>query len=455
MSAESPPVEVRPSLRTFVTIWIGQVISLFGSGLTTFAIGVWVYQRTGSVTLFTLIAVAASIPAVLLSPIAGALVDRWDRRMAMIVSDAGAALTTAALLALLVSDRLELWHLYVLVALSSAFNAIQFPAFSAATTLLVPKRHFGRAGGMMQLGQAGAQILAPLLAGVLMVSIRISGVVAVDLATFVVAVVLLLLVRVPNPPRAATAGKPSLLREAAFGWTYIRERPGLLSLLGYFSALNLLIPFGIVLATPLVLSFAGADDLGFVLSAASAGGLAGGLVMSAWGGPRTKMLGVLGFGPLVTLGFVVAGLRPSLPLVAGGLFLVFFVIPVINGSSQAIWQSKVEPSVQGRVFAVRRMVAQLTAPIAYLAAGPLADRVFQPLLSEGGALAGSLGKVIGTGPGRGIASMFLVMGGLFLLVTALGLSSPGLRNLEQDLPDALPGEARAASGPEPAGAPGG
>ena len=424
--------------KPFFFMWIGQVVSLIGSGLTSFAVGVWVYQETGNVTLFTLIATSAALPAVVLSPIAGVLVDRFDRKWMLIVSDTGAALSSLALLLLFRADALELWHIYLLVAINAAFNTIQFPAFGAAITMLIPKKHFGRASGMMQFGQSGAQVLAPLLAGMLMEWLPIPSIIAIDLTTFGVAVLLLVfLVRVPKPP-AATGDRPSFWRQVAFGWEYIRDRPGLVALLGYFACINFLLPVSMVLVTPLVLSFASTDDLGMVLSISSAGMVVGSLVMASWGGPKRRVLGVLGGAPFIVLGLFVAGFQASVPLIATGMFLFFFVVPLINGSSQAIWQAKVEPAVQGRVFAMRRMVAQITAPIAFLLAGPLAERVFVPLLRPEGALAGSLGPWLGTGEGRGIGLLFMTLATLFLVITVIAYLYPRLRDLEVLVPDAVP-----------------
>lgn len=438
MTAEAGPG--RPAFGTFLTIWGGQVVSTLGSGMTAFALGVWVYQRTGSATLFAWIAAAATLPAIVLSPLVGALVDRHDRRRMMIVGDTGAAVATVTLLALLVTDSLAVWHVYPIAAVAATFNAFQYPAFSAATTLLVDRRQLGRAAGLGQVGESAAQILAPLLAGLVVVALGLAGVVVFDLATFAVAVVTLLLVRVPAPPPAEEdrRPRPSLLREAILGWTFIRERPGLLALLAWFALLNFAVPLGMVLATPLVLSFTDAARLGVVLAVASAGALAGGVLMSAWGGPRKRIRAILGSGPLVAAGFLLAGLRPSVTMIAAGLFLVLLAMPVVGASSQAIWQSKVPPALQGRVFAVRRMAAQITGPVAFFVAGPLADRVFQPLLAPGGSLAEPLGPLFGTGAGRGIGLLYAVVGVVFLAVTAAAATFPRLVRLEDDLPDALP-----------------
>lgn len=174
--------------------------------------------------------------------------------------------------------------------------------------------------------------------------------------------------------------------------------------------------------------------------------------MSAWGGPRTKVYGVFGASMIIGIGLMIAGLRPSLTAVALGAFVAFFAIPIGNGSSQAIWQRKVEPDIQGRVFALRRTISQAATPIALLLVGPLVDRVLEPLMADDGALADSLGSVIGTGSGRGAALMMLIMGLLAIGATAIAYSYQPLRNLERDVPDAIPDETMDAVQPIPDGA---
>lgn len=439
MTTERPP-ESRGMI-TFLVVWTGQVVSMLGSSLSGFALSVWVYQRTGSATKFALIAFVTMLPGILLSPVAGALVDRWDRRWAMILADTGSGCTTLVLALLLWEGRLELWHIYLLLAVSSSFNAFQFPAFSAATTLLVPERHLGRASGMTQMGSGIAEIVAPALAGALVVTLGPQGVLFIDVATFLFAVTTLLIVRIPRPAPSieGAAARGSLLSEAASGWTFIRRRPGLLALLLLFATTHVSLGMMQVLVTPMILAFTSADVLGRVLSGAALGMLAGSLLMTVWGGPRRRVLGILGFLLLQGAVLMVGGLRPSATLIAVSGFVFLFCTPMIIGSSQAIWQSKVPPDLQGRVFAVRRMIAWSTLPLAYLVAGPLADRVFEPLLAEGGPLAASVGAWIGVGKGRGIALLFFVLGLFVLLVVAAASRYRRLRQLESELPDVLPG----------------
>ncbi len=439
------PVNFR-EMRTFSIIWLGQCVSIIGSGLTRFSLGLWVYQRTGSVTNFALIALASILPQLLLSPLAGVVVDRWNRRTMMILSDIGAGASTLLIAAFFFTNRLEVWHIYLATALSSACGTFQWPAYTASISLLVPKKNLGRANGMVQFGQAASEVLTPILAGALLVTIRLSGVILIDVATFVFAVGTLLVVRIPLPAAAPSEHKaqPSLLHEAAIGWQYITTRSGLLGLLVFFAIVNFLWGTVGALIVPMILNFTTADVLGIVISVAGAGLMTGSLVMSFWGGPKRRIHGVLNFELFSGFCFLLIGLRPYAPLVALGAFGAHFTIAIITGSNQAIWQSKVAPEVQGRVFAMQQMVSNSLKPLAFLLAGILADRVFEPLMAATGPLANSVGHIIGVGPGRGIALIFFMMGIIKILVSLSAYLYPRIRFVEDELPDALDEEATSA-----------
>jgi DHA3 family macrolide efflux protein-like MFS transporter len=429
-------------MHVFIIIWLGQLVSLVGSGLTSFALGLWVYQHTDSVTQFAFIGLFTVLPSVVLSPLAGALVDRWDRRWVMILSDAGAGLCTLIMAFLFLTNRIEVWQIYLAAGASAAFGTFQWPAYSAATTLLVPKKHLGRANGMVQFGQAAAEILAPALAGVLVLAIQVQGVLLIDFVTFFFAVTTLLLVRFPRPgtTTAGQTSRGSLWRQASYGWRFITARRGLLGLLVFFTVVKFLWGMVGALIAPMILGFTSADVLGIVISIAGGGMLAGSLVMSAWGGPKRRIDGVLRFELLSGLCFLLMGLRPSAWPVALGAFGAHLTIAIIYGSNQAIWQSKVPHSVQGRVFATRQMIAKSATPLAYLTAGPLADKLFEPLLAFDGPLTGSIGQITGTGPGRGIGLLFIVMGILKVAVTLGGYLDPRIKLVEDELPDVLADE---------------
>jgi predicted MFS family arabinose efflux permease len=402
-------------------------------------LGVWVYQRTGAVTQFALITLFTTLPGIVVSPVAGALVDRWDRRHAMMLSDSVAGCCALIVALLLLSGRLDIWHIYLAMGVSSAFAALHWPAYAAAVTTLIPKRHLGRASGLMQLGQATAKVISPMLAGTLVGILHIHGVLLLDFATFLFAFSTLLFVRMPT---VASLPKPeekkgSLLGETLYGWTYITRRPGLFLLLTLFAANNFLTGIVIVLVTPLILSFASAAVLGAVLTIAGGGMLAGGAIMSIWGGPRRRVRGILIFSILQSALLATGGLHASATLIAVAAFGYLLAASVISGASQSIWQSKIAPSVQGRVFAVRSLIAWSSLPLASLAAGPLSDGIFEPLLVVNGPLADSVGRIIGVGPGRGIGLLFILAGFVTLLTTSLAYLHPRLRFVEDELPDAI------------------
>lgn len=430
-------------VRAFGVTWLGQLLSLIGTGLTHFALGIEIYRLAGSVTQLSLLTFFSLLPTALLSPIAGALIDRWDRRLVMLFSDLGAGLCMMLLWILIVAGEsgawpLRPWHFYGPVILSAALNAFRWPAFQASTTLLVPKEHLARANGLTELASGVGQLVSPLLAGALMTRIGLKGIVLLDLGSFAVAAVTLLLVRFPTPPPSALgqAARGSLWKEASHGWTFIRSRPGLFGLLLLLMMVNLIMGMVMVLTTPLVLGFADPATLGRILSGAGLGMLVGAITVSVWGGPRRRVQGMFRFMMLAGVALVSAGLHPNVWLIGLSSALFLFTLPTLSSCSHTIWQSKVPPDLQGRVFAVRRMMLVLAAPLASLLAGVLADGTFEPWLASGGPLADTVGRVVGTGPGRGIAFLFMALGVLLVAEALVAWQYPSLRNLEDELPEA-------------------
>lgn len=440
MSSSPPTAAPAAGPGQLAILWIGQFVSLLGSTFSRFAFAVWVYQQTGSATQFSLIALCTTLPGLVLSPLAGAWVDRWDRRRVLLVTGGLSALVSAALGTALWFRPLSLPMIWAYALAGSALTAFQVLALSAATTVLVPRKHLARAASLLGLVQAFASVLGPLPAPWLLTHLGLGGVVWLDFATFVFAVAALVVVRIPRPPASAAgkAAQGSLWHQIRFGWRFIRERPGLLGLLNFFAVLNLVASMTLVLVPPLVLSFARQEDLSYVQALSGAGLVLGSVVMALTGGPAKKLHGILWFGLLQAVAMVVVGLKPSVALIAGGLFLLLLGLPVINGCSQAIWQAKVPPDVQGRVFSVRRVLAQITQPLGQVAGGPLADFVFIPLLLPGGGLAASLGPLFGLGPGRGIGLLFVAVALVPALASILTWARPRVWRVEAELPDAVP-----------------
>jgi MFS transporter, DHA3 family, macrolide efflux protein len=421
---------------TFWTIWCGQLVSVLGSGMTQFALAVWAFQRSGSATQFGVIAMCAVLPGLLLSPIAGAFVDRWNRRTAMLVSDAGAAVASGAIAALVATDRIAVWHLYVATAFSSSLAALHGPAYQAMTSMLVPKARLGKASGAVLAADAAAELCSPVLGGLLLSACGLTGIFVIDLCTFAVAVVTLSAVGVPSLPRPprAVPRTPSIWRETAEAWRYIAVRRGLVGLFALSCVSSLAVGFLEVLSAPVVLSLASPGVLGAVRSFSGAGMLAGSVAMQLWGGPRARVAGVVGFQLALGAHLVVMGFPTAPWLLAAAGFGALFSIPMVNGCAQTLWQTKVALDLQGRVFALRRL-ARICRPLGFVAAGALADRVLDPLMS-GGRFARAVGPWIGVGPGRGSALLLALVGAVTIVATLAVSRYRPLREVQHELPDA-------------------
>ena len=427
-------------LRGFVFIWVGQVFSMIGSQMTHFAMGIWAWEKTGQATPLALVGFFSFAPLIIFSPIAGVLVDRWNRKLVMAISDIGAGIVTLAIFILMVTGKLEIWHLYITGAVGGIFGAFQWPAYSAATTLLVPKKHYARTSGMISVAEFGIGIIAPIMAGLLIPIIDVTGIIAIDLITLIIALVFLLIVSIPEPKRKHIEGITGVFfKELIYGFRYIIERRSLLYLQLVFFLGNFFFTIAYTLLTPMILASTQRDAtiLGMIQSAGAIGGLVGGVILTAWGGPKKKIHGVL-IGWILSgfLGLVLMGIGRSLPFWLIGHFFMMFVSPLINGSNQAIWQTKVVPDVQGRVFSVRRFVAQITAPLSMAVAGPLADQLFEPAMNSGDHWIGRLlGPIFGTGPGTGMSVLIFICG---ILVVSVGFGAyqvRQIRNVEQLVPD--------------------
>jgi MFS transporter, DHA3 family, macrolide efflux protein len=411
---------------------------LLGSQLTGFALGVWVYEQTHSVSMLALVQVAMQLPYVVLSPLAGVFADRWNRRTAMIISDIGSGLAVLAVGLLYITHHLQVWMVIPINLWMASFQTLMWPSFSAATTLLVPKQHYGRASGFTQLGEALPAIAGPAIAGVLYVTIRIGNMALLDFASYVFAALLMLFfVRIPgtSPAIHEAREKRSLWKEMRFGWDYIMARKGLQALLIFYMVFNFLTGVIGPLLVLLILDNWDASTLGFLSTLMGVGMLVGTLVMSAWGGGKRKIFAMLGAFLLDGLFLAAVCLRVSVPLLAVCGFGAMFTGPITIAASQAIWQTKVAPELQGRVFAFRRAIAMSASLVAPLLAAPLADYIFKPAMAPGGSLAPILGPIIGVGAGRGVSVLISLVGVIIVVATLIALGVPQLMRVELDLPD--------------------
>ncbi len=424
----------------FTIVWLGQIVSVLASAMSQFGLTIWMYEQTQSATALGLMQVFFITPFLLISPVAGVMVDRHNRKTMMMVSDLMAGIATTLILIFQYFGILEFWHMYVASIIYGLGMAFQWPAYSAAISTMVPKEQYARANGMMSLVEAGPGVVAPLLAGMLLPVIGLTGILFFDVATFLLAIGALSIVYIPQPERTVEGeqGSGSIWKEAAYGFKYIFARPSLLGLQLTFFMGNLFTGISMTLLAPMVLSRTANDSvmLGSVQTAGAVGGLIGGIVMSAWGGFKRRVHGVLIGWMISGIGLSILGLVGGLPIWITGMVIGSLIIPLLNGSNQAIWQAKVAPDVQGRVFSARRLIAWFTNPISPIIGGTLADFVLEPQMrATGSSLAVTFGGLVGTGPGAGMGLIMFICGLMCILVGATGYFIPAIHNAETILPD--------------------
>ncbi len=412
-AAPSTPGRWAPKL---FTIWTGQAFSLIGSALVQFALVWWMTRTTGSATVLATATLVALLPQILLGPFVGALVDRWNRRLIMIVADTAIAAATGVLIFLFAAGIVQVWHVYTILLLRSLGGAFHGPAMTASTSLMVPKQHLARLAGLNQTLQGVLSIFAPPLGALLIGLLPMHGVLAIDIGTAALAVLPLLVLSIPNPPRQmaqanGTAKKTSYWHDLREGFTYVVKWPGLLGLILLAMMLNfLLVPSSSL--TPLVITKIfgrGVAELGWTETVFGVGVIAGGLVLSAWGGFKRKIVtsltGILGIGA----GVILIGVAPTnlffLILVAN--FVIGMTQVFANGPLLAIFQAAIEPEMRGRVFSLIGAGATAMMPLSLLVAGPISDWL-------------------------GVRIWYLIGGGLCILVTLVAFSIPAIMNIEQN-----------------------
>ncbi len=427
-------------MQGFTLVWMGQIVSVLATNMSGFAQTIWAFEKTGSATVLGIVQLSFSLPFLLISPFAGAMVDRYNRKLMMMVSDLGAVLATSAILTLNAMGILQIWHLCISSVIFGASNAFQWPAYMSAISTMVPKAQYGRANGMMSLIESGPSVFSPMLAGALLPLIGLTGILTIDVATFFLAIGALLAVHVPQPPltEEGQAGKGSLMKEAAYGFKYIFARRSLLSLLLVILGLNLAGGFSQPLFSPMILVRTGNNSasLGAVQSAFAIGGVVGGLIVSAWGGFKKRIKGmVVGWVLYAIFGLILFGLGRNLSVWIPVGLLAAMTFPLTQSASDAIWQAKVAPDIQGRVFSARRLIAWLVDPIMPIVAGLAADYGMEPAMQAKSGVANVFSLLVGTEPGSGMAVQFILSGFLFMSIAACAWFIPVIRSVETLLPD--------------------
>ncbi|MDX9801611.1 MAG: MFS transporter [Spirochaetia bacterium] len=404
------------SFARFLVVWTGQLFSTLGTGMTAFALGVHVFEQTNSAMNFAMVMVTLFAPAILIGPLGGVLADRFDRRIMIIIGDAGSAAAVAFLLICSLSGELSIWNIYLGVALNSAFTALLGPAYKASLSDMLSESQFSKGGGLMQLASSARHLLAPVSAGFLLSISGIELIFLLDISSFAVAVFAVLFM----PARKKTNQnykKSYILTELKEGWQSLSAKPGVMRLVLKLAAVTFFAGCIQTLFTPMMLAITDVKTLGTIQSVSAMGMVAGSLIISITGLGKDYLLPLrLG---LATGGLFLAamGMSTNLFLITIFFFLFFLSLPLINTSAEVLIRTGISNHEQGRIWGLTGLLTQTGYIAAYLSAGFLSDRIFSPLLLEKGMLAPSLGRIIGTGPGRG-AALILIICGLGLFFTA-------------------------------------
>ncbi len=426
-------INILSETKTFLLLWLTQSFSALGSGMTSYALVIWSYGQQGSALMTALLMVCSYTPYVLCSIFAGALSDRWDKKKTMLVCDTLAAAVTLAVLVLLRTDSLEIWHLYVLNAINGLMNTVQQPASEVAVTSVLPRRFYQKVGGLRYLSNSLNTILTPIITTAVMGLLGLEAVIAFDLLTFAAAFVsLLFFIRLPVREDKPENKKEPLLTSAMSGLRWLRDNPGIFNLMLFLALVNLVASLHQSAFPAMMLSRkdAGETVMGTVNAVIGIGTLAGSLLASLLKTPKNRIKVIYG---TMLFSLAVENLLLSFadsPLLwcIGG-FLGWIVVPVMSTNLDAIMRLSIPEEIQGRVYAARNTFQFFTIPLGYFLGGFAVDRIFEPLLAAQSADS-PLVRCFGSGKGSGATMFFGVLALLGITICLLSRGNRHVRALE-------------------------
>lgn len=409
-------------MKTFMVIWFGQFISMLGSALSAFGLGIWIFQKTGSAASFAMSAVCTVLPALLFAPFAGSIADRKKRKAIILLTDSIDAFLKILIVTLLIFNKLELWMVYPLVFISGTLGTFQNPAFGASIPMLVPTDKLTRANGLLQFSSAIQNLLAPVIAGFLYPLIELKGLFIIDFVSFFFALASIASIKIPQPLIEKTKDSLVLaaLKDLKYAWKYLIQKEGLMQLIVFFAFLNFIANLSIILLGPLMMSVYNSQAYGNVQAGIGLAMLLGGLCSSLIPDTKNKIKRILLILSLCSIGPIISGTTLNRIIITAGFFIFMFPVPYVNTLLMSIFQIKIERNVLGRVGALMTAILAAITPIAYLCAGPLADYVFEPLMNE---------------KGRGIGLIFIISGILLIISCLLMRLNKTVTSIEKRLPD--------------------
>ncbi len=422
-------------MRTFTILWFGQLISSIGSTMTYFGSVIWMWSLSESATTLSLGGFFGVATSLVLTLFSGIIVDRFNRKSLILVSDFVGGFSTIALLLLTLTDQLQIWHLYVAIAINTPFTQLQILAYQSSISLLVSPQHYTRATSMGAALNYGSSILAPALAGTLYPVIGLVGILMIDILTFLIAIATVLLIAIPQPANSNNLSQQTIWKQITFGFSYIWPKSGLLALLTVTTLFGFAHDIGAAVYEPMILARSGGNSniLGFTASAAGAGGITGAIIVTLWGGTKRRINGVLFAMMGAGISKIIFGLGQTAFVWIPAQFCSSLNFPLMGSSDTSIWLTQVAPDIQGRILAMRSLMRQSVSAVAYLIAGPLADYIFEPAMQPGGVLSPLFSPLFGTGKGAGIALLYVISSVGLLVLGVWGLQLKPLKTVEKEV----------------------
>ena len=423
-------VKKEDGFKKFLIIWLGELISNIGSGMTAFGLGVYVWQMTHSAVDVAMVEMAALLPMILLCPAAGVLADRFDRRLLMILGDIVSAFGLIVMLVIMNIGHIKVWQICLCVGFGSAFAALLDPAYKATITDLLTEDEYAKASGMVSIASSSKFLISPVIGGLILAASGIKLILAVDILTFVVTVAAIFSVRKSLAVKSQVKKEMNFFKDLKEGWLIILESKGVMLLIVLVSVLTFYMGFIQVLSKPMILSFASEKTTGILQTVVACGVMVSSIMIGS-GILKSKYVNVM-VASFIVSGVTIAGFgaTTSIPVIIISGFLFFATLPYANTSIDVLIRKSIDNEKQGRAWGLISLISQLGYVVAFVLAGVLADYVFNPALAEGGVLADTVGRVIGTGETRGIGFL-VVLAGLGLIITALIISkSKSIREME-------------------------
>ncbi|MCX7774435.1 MAG: MFS transporter [Clostridia bacterium] len=425
------------SFKNFLLLWSGQSLSQLGSSMTSFALIIWAYKQQGTVTSIALLSVFSYLPCIFVSLFAGAFTDRFSKKRIMLVCDTLAALCTLFAFGAISLGILKIWHLYIINALTGAMNAFQSPASKVVTTLMVPKDQYVKVSGLRSLSDSINTVFSPILATTVMAFFGIHAVLVIDLSTFLIAFLsLLLVVKIPKDTIAENnPERQNMMTDIVEGFAYLKANRGFLHIMLFMSVINFLASmafFSVLPAMILSRSHGNGQVVGLVNAAIGVGGIVGSLIVSLAKPSRNKVRMIYssaGLSFLLCDLFLGLGREPWIWIVAS--FAGNMPIPFLNAAENALLQLKIPQSIMGRVFSIRGAIQFVTIPLGYLAGGFLSDTVFEPLMGKASHIQSFLALFVGSGKGSGMALIFIFTGIAGSLFSLIAYQNKHVRELER------------------------